>query len=81
MEVLIMSQVITVKVKDQYSNELHATAWLNQLQESEDSGSLSLFQKIDHIVVEGETILPSIELLFESKESDNIYRVIEQVNA
>jgi len=27
--------------------------------------------------VDGETILPSIELLFESQQSSNIYRVVE----
>ena len=36
-----------------------------------------LVKKIEHIVVDGETILPSIELLFESQQSSNIYRVIE----
>lgn len=74
-----MTQMITVKVKDQYSNELNAMAWLNNLQEQENTENLSLFQKIDHIIVDGEKILPSIELLFESRESDSIYRVIEQV--
>jgi hypothetical protein len=34
-------------------------AWLNKLQEHEDAENLSLFQKIDHIVVDGEKILPS----------------------
>lgn len=75
-----MTQMITVKVKDQYSNELNAMAWLNNLQEQEHAQDLSLFQKIDHIIVDGEKILPSIELLFESRESDSIYRVIEQVS-
>lgn len=72
--------MITVKVKDQYSNEMDAMAWLNNLQEHADTQDLSLFQKIDHIIVDGEKILPSIELLFESRESDSIYRVIEQVS-
>jgi len=75
-----MTEMITVRVKDQYSNELNAMAWLNKLQEHEDTENLSLFQKIDHIIVDGEKILPSIELLFESKESDSIYRIIEQVS-
>ena len=75
-----MAQMITVKVKDQYSNEMDAMAWLNNLKEHEDAQDLSLFQKIDHIIVDGEKILPSIELLFESRESDSIYRVIEQVS-
>ena len=72
--------MITVKVKDQYSNELNAMAWLNNLYEQEHAQELALFKKIDHIIVDGEKILPSIELLFESRESDSIYRIIEQVN-
>ncbi len=75
-----MTQMITVKVKDQYSNELNAMAWLNNLYEQEHAQELALFKKIDHIIVDGEKILPSIELLFESRESDSIYRIIEQVN-
>ncbi|RZG71715.1 hypothetical protein EXU29_12750 [Acinetobacter wuhouensis] len=75
-----MNQMITVKVKDQYSNEVNAMAWLNNLHEQEHAQGLALFKKIDHIIVEGEKILPSIELLFESRESDSIYRIIEQVN-
>ena len=74
-----MSEMITVKVKDQYSNEIDALAWLNKLKEHENE-SLSLFQRIDHILIDGEKILPNIELLFESKSSDSIYRVVEQVS-
>ena len=74
-----MSEMITVKVKDQYSNEINALAWLNKLKEHENE-SLSLFQRIDHILIDGEKILPNIELLFESKSSDSIYRVVEQVS-
>ncbi|MFW2077401.1 hypothetical protein ACG94X_06680 [Acinetobacter sp. ULE_I010] len=73
-----MSEMITVKVKDQYSNEIDALAWLNKLKEHENE-SLSLFQRIDHILIDGEKILPNIELLFESKSSDSIYRVVEQI--
>lgn len=74
-----MSEMITVKVKDQYSNEINALAWLNKLKEHENE-SLSLFQRIDHILIDGEKILPNIELLFESKSSDSIYRVVEQIS-
>lgn len=74
-----MSEMITVKVKDQYSNEIDALAWLNKLKEHENE-SLSLFQRIDHILIDGEKILPNIELLFESKSSDSIYRVVEQIS-
>lgn len=79
MEAIKMSEMITVKVKDQYSNEINALAWLNKLKEHENE-SLSLFQRIDHILIDGEKILPNIELLFESKSSDSIYRVVEQVS-
>lgn len=79
MEAIKMSEMITVKVKDQYSNEIDALAWLNKLKEHENE-SLSLFQRIDHILIDGEKILPNIELLFESKSSDSIYRVVEQVS-
>lgn len=79
MEAINMSEMITVKVKDQYSNEINALAWLNKLKEHENE-SLSLFQRIDHILIDGEKILPNIELLFESKSSDSIYRVVEQVS-
>ena len=74
-----MSEMITVKVKDQYSNEINALAWLNKLKEHENE-SLSLFQRIDHILIDGEKILPNIELHFESKSSDSIYRVVEQIS-
>lgn len=79
MEAIKMSEMITVKVKDQYSNEIDALAWLNKLKEHENE-SLSLFQRIDHILIDGEKILPNIELLFESKSSDSIYRVVEQIS-
>ena len=79
MEAIKMSEMITVKVKDQYSNEIDALAWLNKLKEDENE-SLSLFQRIDHILIDGEKILPNIELLFESKSSDSIYRVVEQIS-
>ena len=79
MEAINMSEMITVKVKDQYSNEINALAWLNKLKEHENE-SLSLFQRIDHILIDGEKILPNIELLFESKSSDSIYRVVEQIS-
>ena len=38
---------------------------------------LDLFKRIEHIVVDGEVILPSIELLFESRQTENIYRVVD----
>ena len=72
-----MSQLIEIKVKDQFSN-IHAVQTLLQtIPENSALHKLSLFQKIEHIVVKGEIIRPSIELLFESRISKSIYRIIE----
>lgn len=72
-----MPKTVDVQVKDQYSNVLDATAVLKNFPQNSAMEDLALLQQIEHIVVEGETILPSIELLFESRESDSIYRVVE----
>lgn len=72
-----MSQLIEVKVKDQFSNIHAAQALLQTIPENSDLHKLSLFQKIEHIIVNGEIIRPSIELLFESCISTSIYRIIE----
>ena len=73
-----MKQMIEVKVKDQFSNIHAVQALLRAIPEHSELHKLSLFQKIEHIVVNGEIIRPSIELLFESRTSDSIYRVIEE---
>ena len=39
---------------------------------------LKLSQRIEHIIVDNEVILPTTELLFESEQNENIYRVIEE---
>ena len=72
-----MTQLVDVKVKDQYSQTYEVKARLRQAPEESDAANLDLFQRIEHIVVEGEVILPSIELLFESQQTENIYRVID----
>ena len=72
-----MKQLIEVKVKDQFSNIYAVQALLRAIPENSVLHTLSLFQKIEHIVVNGEVIRPSIELLFESRTSQSIYRVIE----
>ncbi|MFH7764989.1 hypothetical protein [Acinetobacter sp. BSP-28] len=72
-----MTQLIEVKVQDQFSNIHSVQALLRPIPENSALHELSLFQKIEHIVVNGEIIRPSIELLFESRTSDSIYRVIE----
>lgn len=72
-----MTQLIDVKVKDQYSQTYDVKALLRQAPENADAEDLDLFKRIEHIVVDGEVILPSIELLFESRQTENIYRVID----
>ncbi|MDN5526116.1 hypothetical protein [Acinetobacter sp.] len=72
-----MTQLIEVKVKDQFSNIYAVQALLRAIPENSALYKLSLFQKIEHIVVNGEIIRPSIELLFESRISDSIYRIVE----
>jgi hypothetical protein len=72
-----MTKMIDIKVKDQFSKVIEAKAMLRSLAEHNNHQALDLVKKIEHIVVDGEIILPSIELLFESQESSNIYRVVE----
>jgi len=74
-----MNEMIEVKVKDQFSKIYEVYALLRAIPENEnaESNQLSIFQRIEHIVINGEIILPSIELLFESCNSDSIYRIVE----
>lgn len=72
-----MTQMIEVKVKDQFSKIHEVQALLRDLPENTELNKLSIFQRIEHIIIEGEIIRPSIELLFESRNSDSIYRIIE----
>ena len=72
-----MNEMIEVKVKDQFSKIHEVYASLRAIPENTDSNKLSIFQRIEHIVINGEIILPSIELLFESCNSDSIYRIVE----
>lgn len=67
-----MTNMIDIKVKNQFSEILDAKALLRS---APDSNRVS--NRIEHIVVDGEVILPSIELLFESQHSSSIYKVIE----
>lgn len=74
-----MTEIIDIKVKDQFSNIYNAKAILRVSSDGNAPiDSLSLFHRIEHIVVNDEIILPSIELLFESKKTDSIYRLIDQ---
>ena len=52
-------------------------AQLRQVPENSEAERLDLFKRIEHIVVDGEVILPSIELLFESRQTESIYRVVD----
>ena len=72
-----MSKMIDIKVKDQFSKVIEVKAMLRSFAEHNTHHAAELVKKIEHIVVDGETILPSIELLFESQKSSNIYRVVE----
>jgi hypothetical protein len=72
-----MTKLIEIKVKDQYSNILKVQAKIRSALENSSAATLSLFQRIEHIIVDGEKILPSIELLFESRETTSIYKVVE----
>lgn len=72
-----MNEMIEVKVKDQFSKIHEVYALLRAIPEDAEPNKLSIFQRIEHIVINGEIILPSIELLFESCNSDSIYRIVE----
>ena len=72
-----MTQLVDVKVKDQYSQTYNVKAQLRQVPENYEAERLDLFKRIEHIVVDGEVILPSIELLFESRQTESIYRVVD----
>ncbi|AXY57248.1 hypothetical protein CDG60_12145 [Acinetobacter chinensis] len=72
-----MSKLIQVKISDQYNNIQDVQALLRKIPENSNAEEWSLFQKIEHIIVDGEIILPSIELLFESTKTDSIYKVVE----
>ena len=65
-----MTKMIEIKVKDQFSVIHEVQALLREIPQQAELNQLSLFQRIEHIVVKGETIRPSIELLFESRQSD-----------
>ena len=72
-----MTQMIDIKVTNQYSHILEAKALLRNFDQAQNIQNNELLRNIEHIVVDGEIILPSIELLFESQHSENIYRLVE----
>lgn len=72
-----MKKMIDIKVKDQFSQIIDAKALLAKGIEHDSLEMQKLLQKIEHVVIANEIILPSIEFLFESKNSSSIYRVVE----
>ncbi|WP_120430945.1 hypothetical protein [Acinetobacter baylyi] len=70
--------VIQVRVKDQFDKTYLAKARLNEQLKSTSGADLSLYQRAQEIQVEDEILLPSTELLFESQETNRIYRIIGQ---
>ncbi|WP_343681817.1 hypothetical protein [Acinetobacter baylyi] len=70
--------IIQVKVKDQFDKTYLAKARLNEQLKSTSGADLSLYQRVQEIQVEDEILLPSTELLFESQETNRIYRIIGQ---
>lgn len=74
-------KMIDVRVKDQFNHIYDVKAVLRSAPDDCPAQNHPLFQRIEHIVVNNEVILPSIELLFESQNSANIYRIIGQTHA
>lgn len=72
-----MNELINVKIKDQYNQILEAKACLRNCPKDSKAEKLALFHRVEHIVVDNEMILPSIELLFESQKNSSIYRIVE----
>lgn len=60
---MTMTQLVDVKVKDQYSQTYNVKAQLRQVPENSEAERLDLFKRIEHIVVDGEVILPSINVV------------------
>ncbi|RKG29982.1 hypothetical protein [Acinetobacter tianfuensis] len=74
-----MTKMIDIKVKDQHSQVIDAKAVLSAFLEQGEktAAETDLTKYIEHIVVDGEIIQPSIEMLFESQHSSNIYKIIQ----
>ncbi|KGT46336.1 MULTISPECIES: hypothetical protein [Acinetobacter] len=69
-------EMIDVKVKNQYGKVLDAKALLHEGAKEIDP-SRRIVQQVEYIMVDGEIIRPSIELLFNSERNDCIYRIME----
>lgn len=64
---------IKIKVKDQFEADAIATALIRKA----NGQDLPLFKCIEHIEIEGEILLPNMELLYENPKDGRIYRFIE----
>ncbi|MDC5185182.1 hypothetical protein OHW57_02695 [Acinetobacter baumannii] len=70
--------IIDIKIKDQFDQIHDAKAQLKKNLVEHENELLKLSQRIEHIIVDNEVILPTTELLFESEQNEKIYRVIEE---
>ncbi|CAM4147208.1 hypothetical protein MMP66_03830 [Acinetobacter dispersus] len=66
---------IKIKVKDQFEAEKIATAKVKAINDQE----IPFFKRIEHIEVEGEILLPNMDLLFENPKDGSIYRYVGAV--
>ena len=71
-----MTNLIDIQVKDQTNKIVTAKALVRKALLESQPTHFTLNQCIEHIIVDDEIILPSIELLYESKHSNKIYKVI-----
>ena len=67
-----------IMVKDQYDKVYVAIATMKAQEFTPEGQPLSLYQRVEKIEVEDETILPSTELLFESQDSNRIYKIVSE---
>ena len=72
-----MTHMIDITIQDQSDRIQQVKALLHVYPEGSAAQQLKLEQRIDHIVVDGEIIQPSIQLLYESKTTPNIYKIVE----
>lgn len=70
-------EMIDVKVKNQYGKILEVKALLRAGAKHHNDPSQRLAQQVEYIMVDGEIIRPTIELLFTSERTDCIYRILE----
>ncbi|WP_130804382.1 hypothetical protein [Acinetobacter ihumii] len=67
-----------IMVKDQFDQTYTAVATMKAQQLTPEGQPLSLYQRVEKIEVENESILPSTELLFESQHSNRIYKIVSE---